>query len=63
MAQNQTIIENTKDERFIFIYKKIIYLLINKVCPEPRLSSLVGIRRQQRSLIIPHLINILNNDK
>jgi len=42
---------------------KKTYLFVNKICPEPRLSSLVRIRRQQRSLILPHLINILNNNK
>jgi len=47
----------------LFTEKKVTYLFVNKICPEPWLNSLVRIRRQQRSLVLPRLINILNNDK
>jgi hypothetical protein len=39
------------------------YLVVNKISPQPGLSSLVWIRGQQRRLVIPHLINILNSNK
>ena len=43
------------------LYKR--YLLINKISPEPGLSSLVRIRGQQWRLIIPDLVYVLNNDE
>ena len=36
------------------------YLLVYVVRPEPGLSSLVWISRQQRRFMVPNLINILN---
>jgi hypothetical protein len=39
------------------------YLLVNKICPESGLGSLVRIRRQERGLSLPYIVNILNNNK
>ena len=40
-----------------------MYLLINKISPELGMSSLVRIRGQQRRLVLPDLIYVLNNDE
>jgi hypothetical protein len=40
-----------------------MYLLINEISPEPGLSSLVRIRWQQRTPVVPDLVNVLNDDE
>lgn len=36
-------------------------LLVDVVSPEPGIGSLVGVRGQQRRLVIPNLVNVLND--
>jgi hypothetical protein len=43
--------------------QRLFYLLINKISPEPGVSSLARIRWQQRRLVVPDLVYVLNDDE
>jgi len=45
------------------LQRRACYLLINKISPEPGVRSLVRIRWQQRRLVVPDLVYVLNDDE
>ena len=60
LDKSRTIIKQKKKKRKCFKSTAKTYLLVYVVRPEPGLSSLVWVTRQQWRFILPNLINILN---